>query len=270
MLPSAVQELLPTPRTTDSHGGGSHGMGGPDLRTVIADVVADSDREHRIERRDAAPGQAESGRAHTGDRGRDRTPVDLLPTPAARDIKGPAARRSGSPQLPNVLLPTPTPTATPYGNNQSPSPNAAVRPSLNAVDQLLPTPTAMDAHGARNATAGRKDGSQHHSDTTLTDAFWEQQPAAVAWGRYEGAIRRWETVLGRPAPAPTETGKNGQPRLASEFVEWMMGLPAGHVCDVPSLQRNAQLKALGNGVVPQQAAHALRLLLARAGREVAA
>lgn len=42
-----------------------------------------------------------------------------------------------------------------------------------------------------------------------------------------------------------------------------MGLPAGHVTDVPGLSRNAQLKALGNGVVPQQGALALRLLLPR-------
>lgn len=40
-----------------------------------------------------------------------------------------------------------------------------------------------------------------------------------------------------------------------------MGLPAGHVTDV-EIPRNAQLKALGNGVVPQQAAAALRHLLA--------
>ncbi|WP_229876374.1 hypothetical protein [Streptomyces nojiriensis] len=41
-----------------------------------------------------------------------------------------------------------------------------------------------------------------------------------------------------------------------------MGLPAGHVTEVPGLSRTAQLKALGNGVVPQQAAHAIRALLA--------
>lgn len=40
----------------------------------------------------------------------------------------------------------------------------------------------------------------------------------------------------------------------------MMGLPEGHVTDV-GLKRNAQLKALGNGVVPQQAALAIRALL---------
>ncbi|MEV6961896.1 hypothetical protein AB0M97_22380 [Streptomyces sp. NPDC051207] len=39
-----------------------------------------------------------------------------------------------------------------------------------------------------------------------------------------------------------------------------MGLPHGHVTAVPGLSRSAQLKALGNGVVPFQAIHALRLL----------
>jgi DNA (cytosine-5)-methyltransferase 1 len=43
----------------------------------------------------------------------------------------------------------------------------------------------------------------------------------------------------------------------------MMGLDAGHVTAVPGLTRTQQLKALGNGVVPQQAAAALRLLLTR-------
>jgi DNA (cytosine-5)-methyltransferase 1 len=42
----------------------------------------------------------------------------------------------------------------------------------------------------------------------------------------------------------------------------MMGLPAGHVTDV-GLTRNEELKALGNGVVPQQAALAVRTLLER-------
>jgi DNA (cytosine-5)-methyltransferase 1 len=44
----------------------------------------------------------------------------------------------------------------------------------------------------------------------------------------------------------------------------MMGLPAGHVTAVPDLTHTQQLKALGNGVVPQQAAAAIRLLAARA------
>ncbi|MEY9956822.1 hypothetical protein [Streptacidiphilus sp. MAP5-52] len=39
-----------------------------------------------------------------------------------------------------------------------------------------------------------------------------------------------------------------------------MGLEPGHVTAVPGLSRAAQLTALGNGVVPQQAARALELL----------
>lgn len=40
-----------------------------------------------------------------------------------------------------------------------------------------------------------------------------------------------------------------------------MGLPEGHVTAVPGLSRTAQLKALGNGVVPQQATAALHTLM---------
>lgn len=90
----------------------------------------------------------------------------------------------------------------------------------------------------------------------------------VQWGEYEPAVRRWEHVLGRPAPRPTDA----LGRLSPAFVEWMQGLPAGHVTSVRGMPRGAQLKALGNGVVPQQAAAALRLLAGRAsdGAEVAA
>ncbi|MFJ7417850.1 hypothetical protein ACIQXD_04460 [Streptomyces uncialis] len=42
-----------------------------------------------------------------------------------------------------------------------------------------------------------------------------------------------------------------------------MGLPDGHVTAVPCLSRTQQLRALGNGVVPQQAGYALRVLHAR-------
>lgn len=46
-------------------------------------------------------------------------------------------------------------------------------------------------------------------------------------------------------------------RLNARFVEWMMGVPEGHVTEVPGLSRSAQIRVLGNGVVPQQAALAL-------------
>lgn len=79
----------------------------------------------------------------------------------------------------------------------------------------------------------------------------------VRWGVYGPAIRRWEHVLGRVAPSPTEPGRHGRARLSARFAEWMMGLPAGWVTDVPGLSRSDQLKAIGNGVLPAQAAAAL-------------
>lgn len=82
-----------------------------------------------------------------------------------------------------------------------------------------------------------------------------------AFGRYEAAVRQHERAFGRLVPSPVEPGRSGDLRLSPRFVEWMQGLPDGWVTDVPGLSRNAQLRALGNGVVPQQAAMALRLLL---------
>jgi len=52
------------------------------------------------------------------------------------------------------------------------------------------------------------------------------------------------------------------------LAEWMQGCPAGWVTDVPDLSRSAQLKALGNGVVPQQAYAAVSALLDRYREEV--
>lgn len=86
-------------------------------------------------------------------------------------------------------------------------------------------------------------------------------PSGLDWGAYAAAVERWEHVLGRVAPAPTERAPKGGQRLAPVFVEWMMGLPAGWVTAVPGITRNEQLKALGNGVVPQQAEVAVRRLL---------
>ena len=82
------------------------------------------------------------------------------------------------------------------------------------------------------------------------------------YGRYEPVVRRWETVTGTIAPPPTELNTNGKPRLNVEFAEWMMGLPKGWITGVPGLSRAHQLKAIGNGVVPQQAAAALESMLA--------
>ena len=88
------------------------------------------------------------------------------------------------------------------------------------------------------------------------------EPGPVDWGEYAAAVHRWELITGRVAPHPTQPGRHGRPVLAPPFVEWLMGLPPGWVtAEHLDLPRTAQLRALGNGVMPQQAAHALRLLL---------
>jgi DNA (cytosine-5)-methyltransferase 1 len=85
------------------------------------------------------------------------------------------------------------------------------------------------------------------------------------FGRFEPAIRRWEQITGNKAPEPTKSdGKDGNPRLSSHFTEWMMGLQPGWITAV-GLSRKDELKACGNGVVPQQAKLALTILLDRVG-----
>ncbi|WP_172170974.1 hypothetical protein [Brevibacterium sp. CT2-23B] len=85
------------------------------------------------------------------------------------------------------------------------------------------------------------------------------------FGQYAPAIKRWESVTGRKAPAPTELTDKGKHRLSAAFVEWLMGLDDEWVTDPDlGLSRVSQLRALGNGVVPQQAVYAITWLLERA------
>ena len=122
----------------------------------------------------------------------------------------------------------------------------------------MPTPVASE---------GTKAPSQQTSEVKgKTGQVWLSNVAKdmeqnTNWGKFEPAIRRWEETLGRPAPSPTKPdGKEGNHRLSSAFTEWMMGLPSGWITEV-GLSRNDELKACGNGVVPQQAELALRALL---------
>jgi hypothetical protein len=150
-----------------------------------------------------------------------------LPTPASRDHKDGTAehKRDGVVQVDTVA-----------------------RAIFNSGEVLLPTTRTSMANGA----------SQKEIDEGNPKARLE---AVTNWGKFEPAIRRWEQVLDRPAPAPTKPdGKEGAHRLSSRFTEWMMGVPEGWITDI-GLTRNEELKACGNGVVPQQAELALRMLL---------
>ena len=120
----------------------------------------------------------------------------------------------------------------------------------------LGTPRSSAANGptAKQVAAGAP-------KARLEDQVESSAQGIIEWGKFEPAIRRWEQTIGRPAPAPTKPdGKDGAHRLSSAFTEWMMGLPDGWITDC-GLSRNDELKACGNGVVPQQAELALRILL---------
>lgn len=226
-----------------------------------------------------------------------------FPTPKASDaLRGentPSEKRRDNPALTTVdiffeeeVKKFPTPTAS-DGDKERNNPAQARRksPPLSAVSALFPeevkaeeeeevtsilgTPQARDGRGG--PAPGFNKGNLNHNIKEI--AQWNELPESTEdnpldsddplhnttcnWGQYEPSVRRWEAVLGRPAPSPIEPNRNGKPRLTARFVEWMMGLDEGWVTDVPGIARVNQIKILGNGVVPSQAEAALRILMER-------
>jgi hypothetical protein len=189
---------------------------------------------------------------------------DLFPTPTTRDYKDGTEphERDGKVQTDTVaravfnsgevLLGTPRANAA----NSSSKQVEAGAPKSRIEDQvkLFNTPTTMDAKATNNPEIAQKFLDQG-KQTCLT------YDVVTNWGKFEPAIRRWESIIGRPAPEPTKPdGRDNAHRLSSKFTEWMMGLPDGWITG-HDLKRNDELKLAGNGVVPQQAELALRLLL---------
>lgn len=89
----------------------------------------------------------------------------------------------------------------------------------------------------------------------------------LRWGDTAPAILTWAMLTGREPPPIVidHPDRHLHPRFPEsraatnpEFIEWLMGLPAGWVTEVPGLTRKQQIKALGNGVLPQCAATAIR------------
>jgi DNA (cytosine-5)-methyltransferase 1 len=134
--------------------------------------------------------------------------------------------------------------------------DTVARAVFNSGEVKLPTPTAVDGNTVAKSELDNDDPKHR-----LKVAAQVLARDGISWGKFEPAIRRWEETLGRPAPAPTQPdGKDGAHRLSAHFTEWMMGVPFGWITDC-GLTRNESLKACGNGVVPQQAELALRVLL---------
>lgn len=124
---------------------------------------------------------------------------------------------------------------------------------------MLPTPQARDHHGAHNL----KQRIARRRPVNLNDLICTLPRASsdTGWGIYTPAIRRWEQILGRSAPPPAEPGRTGTLRISAQFTEWCKGLPDGWITDVASIPYVGQIRTLGNGVVPRQAAYAIARLL---------
>lgn len=153
------------------------------------------------------------------------------------------------------LLPTPQANIASNGGSQHHDKRRDGGHSVSIQDvaeHLLPTPRASDG------TKGGPNQAGSSGDLMLPSAVQPER-----FGPFAPAIRRWETVLGREAPDPTQPSqRTGRDQLSPRFVEWLMGLDPGHVTDPEiGLTRNEQLKALGNGVVPQQGAAAIADML---------
>jgi hypothetical protein len=278
----------PTPATGSSSSAAARPPG-PGLRllpTPVAGAFNDGESaETWLARRDR---QKKLGRNGNGIGTPLAIAIRLLLPPMASDSAAERAPQPGRRQPPGAerqaVLPEVIAHLSVLGCHSDPAQAAAGR------ERLLPTPdtgTSPRGHGRR----GGRPGNGHQSGKDLDAAARTLTapgpapgtgPNAVAWGDYEPAIRRWEQVLGHPAPIPAEPGPGGRARLSAAFAEWLMGIP--HlVTGVPGIPRTAQLRLIGNGVVPQQGALALRLLIgiaaaspsgpglaAPAGREAAA
>lgn len=194
------------------------------------------------------------GRTEAREGGDDlRTAVSLLPTPKATDGSngGPNQRDgAGNYYLPGIANMLPTPMAERSGNNRGGAAGREgqpVRPSLDSVQQLLPTPTASNAHG---------NDVNNRGELLLPGIAARPE----VWGKYAEAVALWEAVTGNPAPLPTEPGTKGGRRLSPLLPEWMMGLRPGLLTG--PLGRGPALKAAGNGVVSLAAAAAWKLCTA--------
>jgi hypothetical protein len=110
----------------------------------------------------------------------------------------------------------PTPSAQEYGNNQSPSPGASVRPSLGAIAKMLPTPRAI--YGG--ASDGEKGGPNQtmHGKPALSSMV--ASPAARDWRSGKASQKTMEK---NARHLSEQIG--GQ--LNPTWVEWLMGFPIG-------------------------------------------
>lgn len=194
----------------------------------------------------------------------DENEFSFLPTPRASEPGSTSDNyRPGLGELVSKLLPTPA-TSDRFGPNK---PNTrggsdALRTVACYELELLRSPTLSDVKTPDRSGLRASNGHQTNLADQIEARFGSSAEPGQDWGRYQAAIERWEEIIERKAPSPTEPNRNNRPRLKAEFSEWMMGWQRGTVTDPEiGLSRAAQLKMIGNGVCPQQAVVALMKLL---------
>ena len=112
---------------------------------------------------------------------------------------------------------------------------------------------------ASNPKSSNVRSEEQQNMATPTREATELGERTRSFGKWENAIQRWERIIGRLAPNPSISTSKKYDIVSPRFVEFMMGLPDGHVTDL-GLTYESQMKVLGNGVVPLQATHAIKFL----------
>jgi DNA (cytosine-5)-methyltransferase 1 len=145
----------------------------------------------------------------------------------------------------------------------------APAPTVAPVPHLLPTPKATDGP---NGGPNQRDGAGNYYLPALAvrlDADWRVPETGQDFGP---AIRRWERILGRSAPAPASPSLTARPkgamRFCPRFAEWLMGLDEGLITSHDDMPRPEQIKRAGNSVVTLQAVAAYQALRAVATERV--
>ncbi len=131
----------------------------------------------------------------------------LWPTPRAHEAGDWQQDQSGVKRatLTGAVRLFPTPTTTPYGSNQSPSSGAAVRPSLESLVRLWPTPCASEARqGYQNRNNGKR-GQQESLSTVIQGG-----PAATVGGSLNPTWVEW--LMGYPLSWTALAEYPSQPR----------------------------------------------------------
>jgi hypothetical protein len=113
------------------------------------------------------------------------------------------------------------------------------------------------AHEARAATAGAAAG---RATATRAGPASPPPPATAARPEAGGPSTVRRSAAGNGSSAAPRHRPQPPAWLSAEFAEWMMDVP-GLITRVPDIARTHQLRIIGNGVVPQQAAAALWLLI---------